>query len=149
MGGGFARSLVPCFDAARVCHAAGVFYTSKTKPQTSDFNLLQLKASRNSASVAVGSKGAPTACLDSIGVDQGIHNLLLHTRAFSRYVSSESSALPHALLVRITPSSPRISHPTLQLPVHLHQNFFGPVVTAGGCEVTSSPRSQPPCSDTL
>jgi len=56
-----------------------------------EFVALQLRAvrARDVGASVVGSsrEGSGTACLDSIGVDQGIHNMLLHNGTFARYVS--------------------------------------------------------------
>ena len=56
------------------------------------FVALQLRAIRRGVAkvdaVGEGSRtGGATKCLDSMGVDQGIHNMLLHNGTFDRYVS--------------------------------------------------------------
>jgi hypothetical protein len=56
-----------------------------------EFVALQLRAIRARDGVVSlmggSSDSLATACLDSIGVDQGIHNMLLHNGTFAQYVS--------------------------------------------------------------
>jgi hypothetical protein len=53
-----------------------------------EFVALQLTSIRGAAHGHSGSssEGGGAGCLNSIGVDQGIHNMLLHNGTFSRYV---------------------------------------------------------------
>lgn len=55
-----------------------------------EFVSLQLRAIQsNVGKEMVRESGSSnlTACLNSIGVDQGIHNMLLHNQSFAKYVS--------------------------------------------------------------